>query len=475
MIQNQPRSRERRGLEILICIHIVVCCASLISIAAYRYPVAFDPTTFHIFFEPSRWYVAAAAVAAFALVASLFASAKFSFGYFVGFNLYTMVLGYLWLNCFTDLKYDHWTAGLSAAASAVAFLMPALFITSPVRRSFVLSEAGFDRLLTFILLLATVTVATGAAYDFRLVSVEDIYDFRDKLESPTILNYLTGMTASALLPFAFAVFAARRAWWRAGVVLFLLLLFYPITLSKLALFSPLWLVAILLLSRFFEARLAVVLSLLAPMLAGLVLIGLFKGSAASFFSTVNFRMFAVPSVAMDVYSDFFSTHDLTHFCQISVLRALMQCPYQEQLSLLMQSAYHLGNFNGSLFATEGIASVGILFAPVAVLACGLVIALGNRASAGLPTGFILVSGAILTQALLNVPLTVGLVTHGGGLLFLLWYITPRTIFEQRTVVHAVTGKRPCGREAPPPVVPRRLFRYPAWESSPSRLDGGGRE
>jgi hypothetical protein len=437
MVQNYPHPRERLGLVVLVFIHIVVCCASLIRTSAYNFPVAFDPTTFHIFFDPSRWYVAAAAVAAFALVAPLFAFAKFSFGYFVGFNFYTMVLGYLWLNCFTDLNYDHWTAGFSAAASAVAFLLPALFITSPVRQTFVLSEAAFDRLLTFILLVAGAAVAAGAVYNFRFVSVENIYDFRDKIETPAILNYLTGMTASALLPFAFAGFVARKAWWRAGAILLLLLLFYPVTLSKLALFSPLWLVAILLLSRIFEARFAAVLSLLLPMLAGLVLIGLFNGNAAALFSTVNFRMFAVPSVAMDVYSDFFSTHDLTHFCQISVLKPLMRCPYQEQLSLLMQDTYRLGNFNGSLFATEGIASVGILFAPVAVLLCGLVIALGNRASAGLPAGFILVSAALLPQILLNVPLTIVLVTHGAGLLFLLWYITPRTIFEQIAVTPGV--------------------------------------
>jgi hypothetical protein len=176
-----------------------------------------------------------------------------------------------------------------------------------------------------------------------------------------------------------------------------------------------------------------VLSLLTPILAGLVLVGLFNAKAALYLSTANFRMVAIPSVAMDVYSDFFSKHDLTYFCQISVLRGLMHCPYQEQLSFVMRSAYQLGNFNASLFATEGIASVGILFAPVAVLACGFVIALGNRVSAGLPAGFILVSGAILPQILLNVPLTTVLLTHGAGLLFLLWYITPRTIFEQSIV------------------------------------------
>src|SRR6266851_4080386 len=117
----------------------------------------------------------------------------------------------------------------------------------------------------------------------------------------------------------------------------------------------------------------------------------------------------------------------------------MHCPYQDQLSIVMERTYKLGNFNASLFATEGIASVGVLFAPVAVFMCGLVIALGNRLSAGLPAGFILISGAILPQVLLNVPLTTVLLSHGAGLLFLLWYITPRTIFGQEAVAQtAVT-------------------------------------
>src|SRR5580692_8016828 len=99
----------------------------------------------------------------------------------------------------------------------------------------------------------------------------------------------------------------------------------------------------------------------------------------------------------------------------------------------MERTYHLGNFNASLFATEGIASVGVSFAPVATFLCGLVIALSNRLSAGLPAGFILVSGAILPQVLLNVPLTTVLLTHGAGILFVLWYVTPRSLFEQTSV------------------------------------------
>jgi hypothetical protein len=168
----------------------------------------------------------------------------------------------------------------------------------------------------------------------------------------------------------------------------------------------------------------------------LVALILFKIKGAALFSTVNFRLLAVPSVAMDVYNDFFSRHDLTHFCQISILRRFVPCPYEDQLSIVMLKAYHLGNFNASLFATEGIASVGLLFAPIAAFACGLVIAFGNRLSAGLPVRFVLISGAVLPQALLNVPLSTVLLTHGAVILFVLWYITPRTIFEQHDRVDA---------------------------------------
>jgi hypothetical protein len=247
------------------------------------------------------------------------------------------------------------------------------------------------------------------------------------------------MTYSTLLPFAFAGFVARKAYRRAGGVLLLLAFFYPITLTKIALFTPFWLIAMLLLSRLAEARSAVVLSLLVPIASVLLLVFLFGAPAAFLFSIVNLRLGAIPSVAMDVYSDFFSRHELTHFCQVSILKPFMHCPYQEQLGVMMQTVYKLGNFNASLFATEGVASVGIWLAPVSVFLCGLVIALGNRLSAGLPAGFVLISGAIIPHALLNVPLSTVLLTHGAALLFLLWYITPRTIFGSEAGAQAAAA------------------------------------
>jgi uncharacterized membrane protein YidH (DUF202 family) len=422
--------RDRFRLGLLIGVHIVVCCVSLVVVAYHRIPDDLKPDKFHIYFDPSRWYVAVAVVAVFAVVALLFIRARFSFGYFVGFYFFTMVLGYLWLNCFSGRDYDHWIGALSAAASAIVFLLPALFITSPIRQIHALTAKSFDRLLTCLLVLGVATIAIGAVYHFQFLDLKDINDYRTQLDAPVGVNYLLAMVSTALLPFAFAGFVTMRAPWRAAAVLILLLLFYPVTNNKTALLTSLWLIFMLLLSKMFQVRAAVILSLLAPTVTGLILFALLGADAFSYLTTVNFRMIAIPSVALDVYNDFFSRHDLTHFCQISFLKPLMHCPYQEQLAVVLKKEYDLGNFNASLFATEGIASLGTRFAPVAVFAGGLVIALGNRLSAGLPPAFILISGAMLPQTLLNVPLTTTLLTHGAALLFLLWYITPRGIFEQ---------------------------------------------
>lgn len=421
---------ERQRLALLLCFHVITCCLSLVYAAHPQY-AAVDPSTFHLFYDRVQLPGALVTVAAFTLLGSVFAFGKFTFGYFAGFYLYTMLLGYLWLNFFTDLKYDHRLAGISAFASAIAFLLPAVLISLPLHRLVVLSATAFDRLLSWILVFAAATIALAAIYNFRLVAIENIYDFRDKLQSPAALNYLVGIVRGALLPFAFAGFVMRKAWWRAGAVVLLLLLLYPVTLSKLALFAPLWLVGIAVLSKLFAARTVAILSLLGPILLGLILLISFKGvslAAATYFSVINIRILAVPSVAMDVYNDFFSRNELTYFCQISVLKQLMHCPYQDQLSIVMARIYGLGNFNASLFATEGIASVGPWLAPLSALLCGLVIALGNRLSAGLPARFVLISGAMLPPILLDVPLSIGLVTHGMAILFLLWYITPRPVF-----------------------------------------------
>jgi hypothetical protein len=321
-------------------------------------------------------------------------------------------------------------ATISAYVSAVTFLVPALLITSPIRRRFEISAQNFDRLLSLILLLTLATILIGVFYNFRMVGLSQIYAFRNELIFPSWFQYLSSTLLNSLLPFAFAAFFFRRARWRAAFSLLLMLLLYPITLSKLALLSPIWLMSLAAVSAFFCARTTVVLSLLIPTSGGLVLAllrdfgVLTYDDIIAYFGTVNFRMMAAPSSGLDFYNDFFFTHPLTYFCQIGPVRAILDCPYQQPLAAVMAAHYRIGNMNASMLATEGVASVGTALAPLVALLCGMLISLANRVSAHLPARFVLLSSGMLPQIFMNVPLSIMLVTNGAALLLLLWYITP---------------------------------------------------
>src|SRR4051812_34898467 len=67
---------RRLALALLIGLHIVLSCVSLVYVAQNR-------GGFHIFYDPARLYGAVAVIAVFAAVGYLFIVAEFSFGYFV--------------------------------------------------------------------------------------------------------------------------------------------------------------------------------------------------------------------------------------------------------------------------------------------------------------------------------------------------------------------------------------------------------
>lgn len=426
-----PPSVKRIALTLAL---VPVTCVSLYYASFFKYPLYFTGSEYHILYDP--YWLGSAAVAAgiFSLGALGFAFARFSFGYAVGLYFYVVALGYVWLNFYSDFAYDHQLAALSAVASFICLALPLLLLRAPMRQVLPVTPASFANLVRLMLLISAATIFLGAFYGFQVVGLEDMYQYRAKLDLPVYLRYAVGISSSTLLPFAFAWFVCNRRQLQAAASLCLLVLFYPITITKLALFAPFWLVAIALITAWFEARTAVIFSLLAPISLGIFFVLLRDASHAFFyhlgaryFFLVNFRMLAVPSIAIDVYNDFFSRHPTTSFCQISLIRVFSSCPYAEPLGEIMEKAYQMGSFNASLLATEGVASLGILFAPVSAFFCGLILAIGNIASTGLSSRFIFISSAILLQSLINVPLSVVLVTHGGILLFLLWYIMPREV------------------------------------------------
>ncbi|MGY8668351.1 hypothetical protein Q3C01_39110 [Bradyrhizobium sp. UFLA05-109] len=430
--------RTEKQLSILIALHVAICCISLVVIATATPKVLIDANVYHIHFRLDALWVALLAVTLFSVVGGLFVFCPFSIGYFVGFYFFSMTSCFLWLICFSEFPYNHLLAGWSAAISCIAFLLPALLLGRSLKHSLEVSITTFDRIVSLAICLSAFVIASGAYYSFSIPLTGALADARETILVPRPIGYLVWISSSALLPFAFAYSLARQWYRRLVVVVLLQLLLFPVTLTKTALFAPLWLTFLQLLSARTSPRNVVVLSLLLPMTFGLLLLPLGFTAAGQPFSIVNFRMLAIPALAMDVYNDFFSRNELTHFCHVSLLKTILTCPYRDQLSIIMHNEYHLGHFNASLFATEGIASVGLWLAPVSAFVCGVIVSFANRVSASLPPSFILVSAGMLPQILLNVPLSVAIATHGAALLCLLWYLTPRQLF----VSNGTTSRKP---------------------------------
>jgi hypothetical protein len=343
----------------------------------------------------------------------------------------------LWINQFSDLDFNRRLADTSLAGSAIAFCLPALFLKLPVNKRIELSTRVFDTVLLGILGLALLTVTLAATYNFRIIEFGNVGEFHDELfnatirsslDFPTPLRYMIGITSSSLLPFAFACFAIRQKYWLAAFSLTLLAAYFPIMLTKISLFTPLWLLFILFLLAIFEARVGVVLSLLVPSTIGLLAFLLLGRLGQDAFDILDFRMIAIPSAAIGFYNDYFGHHELTHFCHIGIVGRVLGCHYDNQLGVIMSQAYHLGNYNASLFATEGIASVGTELAPIPVFLCGVVVAIASALAEDLNPRLVFTSSSALAQVMLNVPFSAVLLTHGAALLFLLWYVAPRELY-----------------------------------------------
>ena len=345
-------------------------------------------------------------------------------GIFVGFYLYIAVIGFVWLSYFSLFPYDHAIARISSVASIVAFLTPALFFKPNINNRCFVTVASFEKIVRATFLFSVIILAVAASYGVKLSSIEHASVLRNTIVQPKAVEYAVGIATGALVPFVFACFWFRREWLLAVAALLLMASFYAVTLSKLVLLVPLLMVVFGLFRRILEARVMTILSLIVPALVGIAAFGIVGERAITLFGLFNLRLLGVPSSALDHYIDFFAWHDVTHFCQISFIKNIFGCIYEEPLSVLMSKEYHLGNYNASLLATEGVASLGVYLAPIATFFCGVVVAVGNSLSVRLPPHFVMVSSAGLVLLLLNVPLSTALLTYGGAVLFLLWYLTP---------------------------------------------------
>jgi len=410
---------ERGTITLLTWSFLGVLCASLIFVSQEVKPA------FHIGFDRSGILGAMLCIAALGLCVPLLASVRHPLGFAASFYLLAVVAGYLWLSYFTPLDYNHAAARLSAFASWAAFAISAtLVMKSPPRRN-LLTHRQMNLLSGSLIVVAFIFAVRGYLFGFHMVGYEEGEILRDTLNPPTWMRYVVAISVTTVLPFAYAWFFTQRRYAIAIAALAVLLAYYPITLNKTTLLAPFWLLFLSALLKATSWRMAVVLSLFLPVVLGLAAKFIDPNPEDPIFRMINFRMLAIPASAIDHYNLFFSTHPLTYFCQVWIIGKIFACSLPDQLGVLLAKEFATGNYNASLLSTEGTASVGVYFAPLSAMLCGAVIAIGNMTSDRLEPALVLLSAAILLQVMMNVPLSIIMLSHGGFLMFALWFLTPR--------------------------------------------------
>jgi hypothetical protein len=425
--ERAPRGSKRPSVEALTRAVLLFSFFGLLFLSFTK--VSWIEPLFHVGFSDQWVALATVPICLTIAIGAAFVFARFSFGYLVGFYLFVMMAGYFWLNAFSLLSYDHRQALIASAISIVLFLLPALMIRGDIVRPR-LPAAVMNRAPDVILAIAASVLIWCALDDFHLVGFDEMEKYRAAIARPRVVEYAIGNINGALIPFALACAFMRNRKWMVVALCVVSLAYYPVIFTKTAILTAPFILFVAAMSLRFEARIVVILCLMIPMMIGLAALASSGKQDINLlshimFGVMDFRLLAVPAISLEHYFDFFQHHPHTYFCQVSVLKSLMTCPYSDQLGALMANEYHLGNVNASLFATEGVASVGPLWMPLSALVCGLIIGVGNKFAAGLPARFVLISGAVVPHTLLNVPLSTTLLSNGLALLMLLWWITPR--------------------------------------------------
>jgi hypothetical protein len=141
------------------------------------------------------------------------------------------------------------------------------------------------------------------------------------------------------------------------------------------------------------------------------------------------RILGTSGWTMSTYYDYFTTNGLTFYTHIGPINTFTNAyPYGEYSLGQVIGLYYSGssdaNFNANFWASDAFAALGIAGVPVITIVLCTVFFTINRAAKNHSTQFVFLWLAGFWLALLNLPLSVALLSGGGLItLALLWMVS----------------------------------------------------
>ena len=283
-----------------------------------------------------------------------------------------------------------------------------------------------------VLLLATGIAVTAMTNHLSLQTLGAAHAARKFVTLSGLGAYLTSgyITSFGGILVGMAVVARKYALLVACVVGYVVC--YALIAEREAALMPFWIFYILVIQRWVcrDSVSKYLACVMAPFTVG-VLFALVAGTDHRLsvlfyvFSLANYRLFSVPAIGFNVYYNFFELHPLTHWSNIGLVSKFIADPYGYDLPLVMQNAYHLGNYNASFLQTDAVAAAGVLSIPFVCIFFGFILVCINSGMRGLKLTILAVCSAGASIVLQNTGLGPSLLTGGIALMSVLMALIPR--------------------------------------------------
>jgi len=298
----------------------------------------------------------------------------------------------------------------------------------------VVSETRFRKMLIVVYALFGI----GFVYviftnRLALVAFTESHAARDEVTVFGIQGYLLVSYITSFGGLLFAMAIMLRKYFVIPLAIAGYIVCYAALAERNALLMPAWIVYIYFAHKlFFRDSVAKYLfTVMAPFLCGMLFVDVVgtenKGSILYFaFTLANYRLYSVPPLAFNVYYNFFETHPLTYWSHINIIQYFVSYPYGKPLSLVMDEAYGLGNYNASFIATDALAAAGTGALAFVSLVFGLILAGLNSCMRKLNLAVLAIVTAGPSIALMDTGIGPGLLTNGLALLALFLLFAPRS-------------------------------------------------
>jgi glycosyltransferase involved in cell wall biosynthesis len=293
-----------------------------------------------------------------------------------------------------------------------------------------LPERVYGWLLIVLAIAGVALILAVFGIPTRIPSLDEVsgarLDFRESLAGAgRFAGYAVWWTGGVVAPLLIAYGAWTRQGRLAAMGFFVLALIYASAAFRSMVFIALLVVVLLVLvarlRRDFGAAVGWLTSLLIAACALVAMAGIIIP-----LSLLVRRLLVVPGQVLGFYYDAFSTGPV-YLLSHSILGGLVPRPYPETPPILIGTRYFNDpaiNANGNLWA-DGMANLGLPGIVVASLGLALVLIVMDAVTRGKPAILAVTVGAIGIWSLTNSGLLTTLLTHGLGVMLVMFWLMPR--------------------------------------------------